>query len=391
MANKPTPFALDRIDGLLARMFSVSALFLSIELFSNALAQRQYLHSFWFWLAFMSVVIAQLGSIIGAFFTGGMRFWYRALTFATLFALATWPLEVNNLGALPVGFKPWVWWAIGFSALAAVGAFREIFALFILIAMPTMWLIIRTSAVGGAVSLDSALQDALYSFFFSAAMALLVMALRQQSSKVDAAHKERLSSLTKVIALEAIERERVRIDAIAHDKVLSSLALAGMPDSVESREVAAKAATDAIARLQRESARTPGDEAPILTTTFIEVLESMLQSQAPGVNFSARPLHVSQLPFDQALTLAEVTVEAALNSLKHASNASRHSVSLQNTAASLKVTVSDDGAGFRVSNLSRANLGVRRVILDRCTAFGIKVNLSSHDGTRWIFEVKHND
>lgn len=390
MPAKPTPFALDRIDGLLARMFAVAAALLSIDLFANALGQRAYLHPFWFWCAFSLVVASQLGSIIGAFFLGNMRFWYRALTLSTLFALATWPLEVQNLGALPEGFKPWVWWAIGFSALAAVGAFKEVVALVVLLVIPIMWLVVRTSPVGGSTPLGEAVQDSLYSFFFSTSMALLVMALRQQSSRVDAAHRERLNSLTKAATFAAIERERVRIDAIAHGKVLSSLALANLPDSAEQRQAAAAAAHDAIARLKLESQRVPDQGAPISTATFCEVLAEMVATQTSQVDFNAKQLHVSELPFDQAVTLAEVVVEAAQSSLKHASAASRHAVTVQNTFSALKITVSDDGVGFRVSNLGRSNLGVRRVILDRCKAFGIKANLATQDGTRWIFEVKHH-
>ena len=163
-----------------------------------------------------------------------------------------------------------------------------------------------------------------------------------------------------------------------------------MPDSTSQREAAAKAAIDALQRLDQEERSVPGAEPPLATSAFVDALQNMLALQAHGVEFHAKQLHAGELPFDQAVALAEVTVEAALNSLKHAADASKHSVSVQNTAAALKVTVSDDGDGFRIGNLTRTNVGVRRVILDRCKAFGIKVNFSNSQGTRWIFEVKHD-
>ncbi len=390
MLAKATPYALDRIDGLLARMFAVAALLLSIELITNALSQRSFLHPVWFWVSFGAVIASQLGSVIGAFFTGSMKLWYRALTITTFFALATWPLEVRSIVDLPMGFTPWVWWAIGFSALAAVGGFREITALIILFAMPVMWLVIRTSELGGGKPLGEAIQDSLYSFFFSTAMALLVMALRQQSTRVDTAYAQQLATVARSATLAALERERVRIDAIAHGKVISTLALATQAQNAEQRATAAKAATEAMARIEREAGRVPDGEAPVSTETFFEALGNMIAAQAPGVEYRSKAQQVSELPFNQAVTLAEVTVEAALNSIRHATAASKHSVSIQNTASSLKVTVSDDGVGFRVGNLGRANAGVRRVVIERCKAFGIKVNLSSTEGTRWIFEVKHD-
>ncbi len=389
MSAKATPYALDRIDGLLARMFAAAALLLSVDLVTNALAQRSYLHALWFWGSFGLVAASQLSSAIAAFFSGSMKLWYRALTISTFIALASWPLEVRNLGDLPAGFTPWVWWAIGFSALAAVGGFREITALIILVVMPVMWLTIRTSPIGGGKPLGEAIQDSLYSFFFSTAMALLVMALRQRSMRVDDAYRLQLTTAARSATLEAIERERVRIDSIAHGKVLSTLALATAAINDEQRATAAMAAIEAIGRIEREAKRVPNGEAPVSTETFFEALGTMVSSQTPGVEYHSKSQQVSELPFDQAVTLAEVTIEVALNSLKHAA-ASRHSVSIENTASSLKITVSDDGTGFRVGNLGRANIGVRRVVFDRCKAFGIKVNYSKTEGSRWIFEVKHD-
>ena len=80
MSAKATPYALDRIDGLLARMFAVAALLLSIELITNALSQRSFLHPVWFWVSFGAVIASQLGSVIGAFFTGSMNFSFSLMS-----------------------------------------------------------------------------------------------------------------------------------------------------------------------------------------------------------------------------------------------------------------------------------------------------------------------
>lgn len=389
MSNRPAPFAEARVDAMLAKLFAFCAVLLSIDLISNALAQRQQLNQVWFWLTFGVVIAAQLGTVVGAFFLGNMKFWYRSLTLATLFTLITWPLQVGAKAALEANFKPWIWWAVGFSALAAAGAFRTSLALVILIFMPAIWLLIRTSPSGGSVEFAAAAEDALYSMFFSTSIALLVMVLRRTVSNVDEAHQEKIAAAVQLATARAIDRERVRISSIAHDKVLSSLALAVHASSESQRQLAATAATEAIARLERESARRPDSEAPVSTEVFANALGDMVESQAHGFEYKTKMLHESFLPFDQLVAIAEAVVQAALNSLEH--SASMHRVvTLSNTASKLKVVVEDDGVGFRVSSLARNNLGVRLAIQRRLKAFNVDVNLNTKRGTTWIFEVKHS-
>jgi signal transduction histidine kinase len=63
---------------------------------------------------------------------------------------------------------------------------------------------------------------------------------------------------------------------------------------------------------------------------------------------------------------------------------------VSSTATRLKIVVTDNGIGFRYSDLQRSNLGVRVAIRRRLEAFGVGVDLDTDKGTTWIFEVKSN-
>jgi signal transduction histidine kinase len=390
MSAKPAPFARARIDSLLGRMFAICAVLLSFDLISNALMQYKLLNPVWFWPTFVAVTAAQLGTVVGAFVFDNPVIWYRAMVFTTLFTLLTWNLQTNNVAELSETYKPWVWWAIGFSSLATVGAFKRTWvSLVFLFLMPLVWLLIRTSPAGGATSWSNALQDSLYSFFFSTSVGLLVMALRLQVDRVDQAHSDKLRSAARAATIDAIERERVRINSIAHDKVLSTLALAVLPDAELRRDAAASAAQDAIARLQREQTRVPDGEAPVSSTATSEAIEQLIASQTPQFKVKTKIHQDVLIAFDQAAAIAEATVQAALNSVEHAPAAER-TITITSTISRFKVVVFDDGPGFHISNLRRDNLGVRLAIQKRLKAFGVDVKLDSTGGTTWIFEVRHN-
>lgn len=389
MSAKPAPFARARVDSLLARMFSVCALLLSVDLVSNGLSQAKYLDPFWFWSTFVALLAAQLGTLLGAFVFGNAVVWYRALVIVTLLTMLTWPMQVRDVSLLPESFTPWIWWAVGFSSLAAVGAFSTRVAGILLVYIPANWLLLHVSPAGGNSGWKGAIEDSLYSFFFATAMALLVIVLRNRVDQVDSAHQAQIAAVVRTAAFDAVERERVRINSIAHDKVLSTLALAAIAEEPAKRANAAKSASDAIQRLEREASRVPDGEAPVSTETFFEALGGMVATQAVGFDYRIKQNHLRLVPFDQAVAIAEATIQAAINSLNH-SSADKRTITVSSTSTRLKIVVTDNGVGFRYSDLQRSNIGVRVAIRKRLEAFGVNVDLDTEKGTTWVFEVKSN-
>ena len=385
-SSEPAPIALGRIDDLLAKVFSVSSAVLAIDVIRNALDQVDRLNAIWFWLTFSAVLIAQFGSLLAAFVFGHMKFWYRAITISTLVTLMMWPLQATH--PLAENFKPWIWWSVGFASLAAVGAFNRSLAFVFLVAMPTVWLVIRTSVFGGAVDFVQALDEALYSFFFSASLGLLVMFLRHRASQVD----REFSSLQQIrlerAFLDVVQFERVKINSIIHDNVIAALDAAASAESDQDRNSAAAAANQSISRLNRERATDPGKREEVSSQSFFESVKVSLERRSQFLKLTIKSRVDLSVPVEVAVALAEATFQAVSNSIEHAATATKREITLSSSGQGIKITVVDNGPGFRMARVPKSLIGVRVTIFKRLETAGVKANLASApgEGTTWIFE-----
>lgn len=383
---KPAPIALGRIDDLLAKIFSVAAAVLAFDVLRNAFDQMQHLNKVWFWVSFATMMIAQFGSLLAAFVFGHMKIWYRAITITTLVALVTWPLQAS--GQLPDEFKPWIWWSVGFASLAAVGAFNRTIAFAVLIAMPTVWLVVRTSEYGGRAEFIDAIDESLYSFFFSASIGLLVMFLRHRASQVDREFNSLQQTRLERAFLDVVQFERVKINSIIHDNVIATLDAAADASSQKDREAVAASAAQAIARLNRERAIDPASREQVSSQSFFESLKVSLERRSQFLKLIVKSRADLSVPVEVAVALAEATFQALSNSIEHAASATKREITLSSTPNALKITVVDNGPGFRMARVPKSHIGVRVAIFKRLETAGIKANLKSApgEGTTWVFE-----
>ena len=387
------PIALGRVDELLARIFAVAALVLSFDVVRNGLEQLPILNALWFYTFMSAILLSLAGSFLAAFWLGAMRFWYRAIIFSTLAAMVFWPLQVVDAESLPNDFKPWVWWAVGFASLAATGAFKRNTAMVFLVLMPVVWLIVRISPFGASENFGIALEDSLYSFFFSTSVSLLVMFLRHRAAQVDSEFEALSAARLERAFLDVMQIERTKINSIVHDSVIASLDAAADANSSAERSAAAKAANEAIVRLEREAARDPMARETLSSQAFFESLKAAIERRSTFVLVKVKSPVDLQIPFEVAVAMAESTFQALNNSIVHAQNALNRKVALSSSRNSLKILIIDDGVGFRMSSVPKNRLGVRVAIFQRLESLGVKVNLQSSpgEGATWVFEWVNND
>ena len=388
LSSTPSPIAAERIDVLLAKVYSVAAAFLAIDLLRNALAQSHLLNGTWFWPLFLALMLAQVGSVVGAFFTGQMKIWYRAICLITLLTMVTWPLQVPDPSALPENFKPWIWWSVGFATLASVGAFRRSLSFLYLILMPAVWMIVRISEYGGGEPILLALEDTLYAFIFAGSLAVLVMFLKQRASEVDREFHSLFQARFERAYLDTVQSERTKINSIVHDSVVATLDRAAEATTDAQRKKVAEAASDAIGRLVREAARDPKAKDTILTSACFESLKSAIQRRGEKLLVKIKASSDFEIPLEVAIGMAEATFQAIGNSLEHAPGATKREVILSSTALSLKFVVVDNGPGFRMSGVPNSRMGVRLTIFKRLETLGVSPSLQSApgEGTTWVFE-----
>jgi signal transduction histidine kinase len=305
-----------------------------------------------------------------------------------LFTMLTWGYQMYDGQQLPADFKPWIWWAVGPVAVAAAGAWKNIWAYISLIVAPVLWLVVETSPEGGGTPLGLAIQDSLYTFFFSTALVVMTLALRDRASDVDRENSKAIEAVLERTRTEVLNRERAIFNSIIHDKVLTTLELAANATSDKARKAAAAAAEDAIGRLNREVDRTANPPEKVSVGSIAEPLVEAINRRSPEFKVSLTGTNGVEIPFQVAAAIFEATLLAVSNSMTHAPRASERKVLIRLSQRGIKVVISDNGSGFRMSNVHKTALGVRWTIFRRLESLGVKPSLDSKPGTgtTWIFE-----
>jgi signal transduction histidine kinase len=378
---------------MLGRIYSVALIAITAEAMVNGFGQLSFLNATVFFVSASFFVISAIGVFASAWFLpSSTNFWLRSVAIVALALVITWPLHFDLTQATPGGFQPWIWWPLGISAVAAGTTFRFGIGTIYLLFMTISWPILKVSGYGGSGQVLLGLQEALHLFVFSAVLIALVLALRWEAGKTDAANQAAIASAVESARVDAAEIERSRLDALVHDSVLTTLLVAAHAESDQQRVLAAKSATDAIDRLK--SARSEDSASTQLTlASFFHALELRIHQTAP--EFKVSLSRISDLPISSQIAdaLTEATLQAVDNSLKHAGQASERVVRLRGQQSGLKIVVSDNGKGFRPSQVAKDRIGISSSIVSRAANVGGRafINSSPGSGTNVVIEWGQND
>jgi hypothetical protein len=380
--------ALARVDDLLNKVYVSGLVLLTIDLVQNAVRQIDYLNPVWFWLTFGSLIASVVGAVLAAFKFGHTRYWYRSMVIIVLVTMLTWPYQGHAGLPFPADYKPWVWWAVGPVVIAAAGAWSRKWAYLSLLVFPILWLIVETSPDGGGTPVNLAIQDSLYTFFFSSVLVILTMVLRDRAIEVDKQNGIAVQAILDRTRAEVFSRERAIFNSIMHDKVLTALEKASKATTERARAAAAEAAEDAIGRLTREVDRTTKQPENVSLQLLADPLLEAIRRSEPNFKVLSSGSTTLEMPFQVASALYEATLLAVANSTTHAPNASERVLRLRLSQRGIKIVVSDNGKGFRMSNVHKTALGVRWTIFKRLESLGVKASLETKpgQGTTWIFE-----
>jgi signal transduction histidine kinase len=365
---------------MLGRIYSIALLAIMVEALVNGVGQFKYLNPAVFFISASLIVITTLGVIINQWFFSFSKTWLQAVAIATLVGLLSWPLHLVDSANLPADFQPWIWWTLGIGALAAGTSFRFSIGVGYLVLVPAIWVVIRTSDSGGSAPLIVAIQDATHVLIFASILVAMVLALRWEAGKVDSANQLAISSAVESARVEAIELERSRMDALVHDSVLTTLLVAARAENADQVATAQKSARDAIDRLQQAGSDESLREEMTLAS-FFAALEGKVKNQSADFLVTVDRLNDLPIPSEIAQALTEATLQAVDNSLKHAGVATDRKVRLRGQKAGLKIVVSDNGRGFRPSQVARDRLGIRSSIITRVEQVGGRVFIDSQPGS----------
>jgi signal transduction histidine kinase len=367
------------VNQLIAAIYSFLLVAVVSEAFVNGFSQRSYLDPVVFFTSVALVIFLVLGFLFSSLFSKSPLFWFRSIPILTLILLISWPLHFDSSVALPESFKPWIWWLLGISAVAAGISFRFWLGIFYIVAVSIGWIFIRVSPSGGSGEIILAIQDSVHLFILSSIGTVMAAAVRWQAAKTDYANQNLVLSGVKSAQSQAVSLEQSRLDALVHDSVLTSLLIASKAQTPEEISLAKDSATEAIRKLDSDKASVSAVK-PLTQVSFFESLRNRIHEVYPDFEVSFEQTNDSQLPAAVSEALTEATLQAVDNSSKHAGPATKKYVSLQSHGNGLKIVVSDNGKGFRPSKISKDRLGIQLSIIGRVKSVGGRVFIRSERG-----------
>jgi signal transduction histidine kinase len=219
---------------------------------------------------------------------------------------------------------------------------------------------------------------------FSASASAGIRALRRRADRADAARRAASRRFNATQRRIAIEEERARTDALIHDSLLNALLVAPAASQAgpAARRDALRCVKDAVMLLRGSFAMPEQTGRLEGTTSTADALERELRPLSGSVELSVLDVFDVQLAPRVRDAFISATLQAVNNSIKHADTATHRAVRLESDAdGSVRIVISDDGAGFDLSSIGTERLGVRISIVKRMESVGGSAAISTAPGS----------
>jgi len=382
-AVKPrNPLSRARIERISDRTVSAFGLVFGLQTLPTALGQLGDLRQPWGAVPMVVIFGGLALTVILAVVQRGVKIAMGILSVLYLAAIVTWPLLVADPAAFGTE-KPWLWFLCSvFTAFAAV-AYPLWLAIAYTFVAPIAYGVIRALPAGGGAGFELAALDTIYAIILGGVILAIIAMMRQASSAVDTAQSQALARYATAVRQHATEVERVQVDAIVHDSVLTTLLSAASARTPEQKELAAAMAADAIGHLHAAEAATPEDQSLVGLDRLTERLVTAANAFSSPFEVEVRDIEVHTLPVSAADAIYSAAVQAMVNSVQHAGGAEvARSVSIRGggPAATVEVVVRDDGRGFSEAEVPAERLGLRISIRDRIAKVGGHARIASEPG-----------
>jgi signal transduction histidine kinase len=298
-------------------------------------------------------------------------------------ALVAWPFLVTEPELLG-GDAPWLYYLCTVATTAAVVATTVPIATAYTIIVPTVYGVVRLLPAGGGAVPLLAVLDSMYAVILGVVALIIITMLRQAAEAVDGAQEAALQRYDVAARQHATESERVKIDALVHDSVLTTLLSAAAAESPEQQALAARMARDAIQRLDEAGATGPRS----LDRVGLPVLVRRLRAALTTVSapFIVRVVNAGgvELPVEAVEALYSAAVQAMVNSMQHADEpgrTTRRELRVRGVrAGGCVIEITDNGRGFDRDRVPVERLGLRVSIEEWMTNAGGAARIATRPG-----------
>ncbi|CAM5506181.1 ATP-binding protein [Leifsonia shinshuensis] len=383
--SKPrNPLSRARIERIADRTVSAFGLVFGLQSFPTALGQLGALRSPWGLVVLVLVFGGLAFTVLLAIFAQRfVKITMGVLSLVYLAAIVTWPLLADDPQAF-ASDKPWVWFLCSvFTAFAAV-AYPLWLAIVYTFITPIAYGVVRALPAGGGVGAELAGLDAVYAIILGGVILAIIAMMRQAATAVDVAQSQALAKYGNAVRQHATEVERVQVDAIVHDSVLTTLLSAASARTPEQKDLAARMAADAIGHLHAAEASGPEDQTQVGVEQLSDRLVTAARAFSSPFEVDVRDdAELHSLPVNVAEAVYSAAVQAMVNSMQHAGGEDVHrSVVVRggDHGAAVSVVVSDDGRGFDADEVPAERLGLRVSIRERLAKVGGRATVVSAPG-----------
>lgn len=374
-----TTIARARVDRLLGRTFGLGAIALSIESGLNFYSQLQYLNQPVAWCLTI-LMWGTLVAVVYTFWFGKANYLYlRIHALYMIVLLLSWPFLLTAEVPQDGNFYPWLWWGLGTGWVAVAISFSWKFALAYYLSLIGIMQYIFSQPMGGSHPGIALVTDGLYTFLTNASISVIALMIRHAAIKSDQANAEAIRAEVLRAETEAKAQEKIRLDGLIHDTVLTALISAAHAKNEEEAKASSELAASALKKLSEVQNGTYDQEQVYCTELFDSII---LAAERIDSNITVRKNCMTSMAVDAAVVSAmtEATIQAIHNSITHAGANSSRELSLKSNHSGLKIVILDDGKGFRVSQVNRGRLGIKVSIIGRMESVGGSAHVMSEPG-----------
>jgi signal transduction histidine kinase len=273
---------------------------------------------------------------------------------------------------LPVGADiPWILTFTGIPTICVAIIARPVVVWGYTVLVCTLSGVLRGATSAGENPALTGIEDGLYSLLLLSVVVGLAMATRRSAARVTTSAAIERDALARSAARVARKQERLTIDALVHDSVISTLLTAG--SGRVAADVVSQQALKTLDQLDALRARQPADDVPC--SELERSLRQLTADLAPDASFRTQlDDDNGTLPASVVAALLGAASEALRNSVANAGGSDaaaenravvNRTVELHAAAAEARVTVRDDGVGFEPTDVPAERLGISRSIIGR--------------------------
>ncbi len=384
------PISRKQVENVFARSVAVFGLVFGAQTIPWLLGQLDEAYPLWLY----AVVVGLFGTLVLVAITSFAKIWVKQVqgAFAVLYLLAllTWPIAILPGVEVFDGIH-WLNYLITVATAMAAIAFRPAIATAYLLLCATIYVVVRMTPLGGGAPPLLSVLEGTYAILLGGIIIIIITMLRQAASGVDGAQATALDRYAHAVRQHATEVERVQVDSIVHDSVLTTLISAARAYTPQAMQLAATMATNTMGYLRDAAAASPDDGSTVRVSSVSDRVAETVASYSGAFEFRARSVGTRSMPSQAAEAVYSAAAQAMVNSVRHAGDGDEVTrwVAVRGVASGgIEVIVGDTGQGFAFSDIPEERIGVRVSIVERLANAGGRAIIQSAPGEGTIITVR---